>query len=225
MFRLPLLISGFLFSFSTASFAQQIRVEKVKGDKAVVEFSGASLVPGKTYSLSGSSQASSEEGVGGSRAHMFGLNFDMKNLSVSSSVSGGSGKDNSLAATARFGWNLEFFEFGPLVNYQSVSNDSGDASLTSFGGFLDYNIVPNRAGESAIFGVGGEVSFGSYSPAEGISGNRMDVFIPGFLKWFPINSCIGIRTDVGYLYRKNTFASSNTTEQGFGLRVGVFNYF
>ena len=57
---------------SQTAFAQQIRVQKIKGNKAIVEFS-SDLAPGRTYSVGGGSSGNITAFFLGGSMKWFGL--------------------------------------------------------------------------------------------------------------------------------------------------------
>lgn len=209
---------------SQTAFAQQIRVQKVKGNKAIVEFSG-DLAPGRTYNLGGSSSSSANTS-GSGRSYVIGGSFSYFSGTDSTSVSSisASNSTSSLNLTARFGWNFETYELGPLFSYQSTSAGSQTTSATSFGGFADYNLSPNRSGETTIFAGTGELTYGNLSQSS-TSGSLMGFFLGGSVKWFGLTNSTALRADLGYDYRKTTIGSANVTTSGVALRAGISTYF
>lgn len=218
MFRmiiLPVLMS------SSVVFAQQMTVEKVKGNKAIVEFSGTTLSAGRTYSIGGNT---SDGAVGGSRARIIGGSIAMEFLEYSSSTNGSSAiKDNLISLIARYGWNFETFEAGILGGYTDTDRPGTKYSAVKIGAFGDYNLTPNRPGTSNIYGVSGEGGYSSITSTGG--GSILDMFLSGFAKWFVFGPSTALRFDLGYSYEKGTFTSYSTVSQGFALRGGIATYF
>lgn len=201
--------------------AQQIRVEKIKGNKAVVEFSG-NLVTGKSYSL-----ATGPSNTLGSRQYVLGGGLSLVSSTYSISTLSATVKHSDLNLSARFGWNFENYELGPIFGYRNVDSDYSSQHFSSFSGgvFGDYNLSPNRPGENTIFGITGEGIFGSLSPSSGSGGSTMEFFVGGFLKWFGITDSTALRADLGYDYLKTSAGTTNNTLQGFVLRGGLATYF
>ncbi|WP_413290978.1 hypothetical protein [Bdellovibrio sp. HCB337] len=218
MFRKIILASLLSSSFS---YAQQITVEKVKGNKAVVEFSGVALSPGRTYAIGGSA---SEGAVGGSRTRIVGGSFDLQFYEYSSSTNGGdTAKDNMLSLIGRYGWNFETFEVGMLAGYLDTESPSSKFASVKFGLFGDYNLTPNRPGTMSIYGVGGEGSYTSITSSGG--GSMMGVFAGVFAKWFVFGPSTALRVDAGYNYEKGNYTLYSTATQGFNIRGGISTYF
>lgn len=210
------------FSFSTAE-AQQFKVEKVKGNKAVIEYSGTTLSPGGTYAIGG---AQDEEGAisAGHRKYIIGGSVSLEFFTDSSSLaSSTSTKDNEMEFLGRFGWNLENYELGFIFGYTSNETDSSAYSAISGGGFFDYNFTPNRPGTSSILGLAAESTYTSITSSTGGSG--MGVTVSGFMKWFTLGPSTALRLDAGYFYGKSDFNTYTTTTQGFDVRGGLVSYF
>ncbi len=203
-----------------SSVAQQIRVEKVKGNKAVIEFSG-DLTPGKTYSIRDKS------GHNGVRKYVISGSMEFTSSTYAASSLSASVKHNDLNLSARFGWNYEVFEFGPIFGYRNIDSGYVDQHFTSFSGgvFVDYNFTPNHPEASAIFGLTGEGIFGSLTPNSGSSASTTGFFAGGFFKWFGLTDSTALRADLGYDYLKTTADTSNNTLQGFVFRGGIATYF
>lgn len=209
---------------SSTCLAQQFKVERVKGNKAVIEYSGR-LIPGQSYSVTGGEEESSDSGS--ERRYVIGGSFDMRNLTQNNSVLNTSAKDNAMGLTGRFGWNLGHFEIGPIVGYTNIDSEvrGQNFSMFSFGAFADYNLTPNIAGESFIFGASGEGSYGSISASSGTSSSVMSGFVSGFGKWFVFGPSTALRLDAGYLYEKTSSNNVTLTSQGFNIRGGLATYF
>ncbi|MBS1969629.1 MAG: hypothetical protein JSU04_04955 [Bdellovibrionales bacterium] len=216
---------------SSMGFAQQITVQKVKGNKAVIEISGGTLSQGRTYSLGGGS--SSTSGVSGTRDHIIGGSFGFRSGTDTTSINSGtasaslSSSSSDMNLLARFGWNLGSYEAGPLLIYRSVDSDYQALHYSSVGagGFFDYNFNPNRNGESTVYAATAEGTYGTYSPKSGSGGNLLGLFAGFSAKWFGLTNTTAIRGDLGYDYQKITISSSSITSTGFAFRVGLSNYF
>lgn len=223
MLRIIVLASFFIGScLASLAFGQQIRVEKVKGNKAVVEFSGTALSPGRSYSLKGTSEDGDDGG--GERSHVVGGSFDFQFYEYSSSAASGSSmKDNLIGIVARFGWNFEKYEFGPIAGYTNTESYGSSFSSVKFGAFGDYNLTPNRPGENSIYGAAAEGSYTSITSSNG--GSMIGFFASGFAKWFVFGPSTALRVDLGYNYEKGSFTSYSSTTQGFAVRGGLATYF
>lgn len=209
---------------SSTSLAQQFKVERVKGNKAVIEYSGR-LVPGQSYTVGNEDQEVS--GSGGERIYVVGGSFNMRSLTQNNSNLNVTAKDNVMELIARFGWNLGHFEVGPIAGYTNIDSEikNQNFSTFSFGAFADYNLTPNIAGETFLFGVGGEGTYSSISAASGTSSTAMGGFVSGFGKWFIFGPSTALRLDAGYLYEKASGNNVTLTLQGFNIRAGLATYF
>jgi hypothetical protein len=204
--------------------AQQFKVEKVKGNKAVIEFSGAGLSAGRNYSFGGSSSSEDGAATGGARRYVVGGNFDLQYLTyTSTALAGASSKDNLIGLLGRFGWNFEGYEFGFIMGYTNTETSSSNYSLIKAGGFFDYNLTANRAGENSVYGASAEASYGSITSSAG--GSVLGVYASMFAKWFVFGPSTALRMDLGYSYDKGTFTSYSTTSQGLAVRGGLATYF
>lgn len=219
-------ISLFLASLliTSVTFGQQIQVKKVKGNKAVVEFTG-NLNQGQTYSLGGRSSPA----TGGNRDYVIGGSlsyFSGDDTLVVPSLTVKS-KSSDLNMSFRFGWNFKNYEVGPLIFYRNVDSDYQAAHYTtmSAGAFADYNFTPNHSGETMILAATGEVSVGTYSPQGGSSGNALGLFTGGSVKWFGLTNTSAVRADLGLNYQKNSISNASIESTGFALRCGISTYF
>ncbi|HEY8269472.1 MAG TPA: hypothetical protein VIG33_01180 [Pseudobdellovibrionaceae bacterium] len=209
-----------------AQAQQQIHVEKIKGNRAVVEFSG-SLIPGKTYSLSINKTEPPEETAGGKRQYIIGGSLGFNSTSYTVPSLNTTLKNSDINVFIRFGWNKESFEFGPIFGYKNIDSDYTDRHYSSFSGgaFADYNLTANRLGETKIFGITSEGIVGSLTPKTGDGGSTLEFFGGGFFKWFGITDSTALRFDMGYSYIKTTAGASSDTLQGLVLRGGIATYF
>jgi hypothetical protein len=206
------------------TMAQQFKVEKVKGNKAVIEFSGGNLAAGRNYSFGGSSSAENGGATGGARRYVVGGNFDLQYLTyTSSALAGTSSKDNLMGFLSRFGWNFESYELGFILGYTNTETASSSYSLIKGGTFFDYNLTANRAGETSVYGAGAEASYGSITSSAG--GSVLGVYASAFAKWFIFGPSTALRVDLGYSYDKGTYTSYSTTSQGMAVRGGLSTYF
>lgn len=212
----------------STSLAQQARVTKVSGRKAIVQFP-KEMTPtvGQIIELGGSGDSSgnSSSGGGDSRGTIIGGSASLSSLS--SNVGGGSGATSSttkVSAEARYGWNTGVLEYG-LIALFGMDSSSG-ASTTQFGGggFADYNLVENSPGAEMVYGVGGQ---GTYSMVSGggASSSVMNFFGGGQFKWFPLGNSVAIRGDGGYQYGSTSTNGTSISNSGFVLKAGFSVYF
>lgn len=215
-----LLLIALLTSFAAPSFAQKIKVRKVKGNTAIVESTGP-LRPGAVYDLISPNDFSEDMGST-PRKYLVGLNFVLTNTK---SDAANSTNETDINLAIKFGWNLGTYELGPLVNY--TMNHSNDVTQTTWkvGGFADYNFIPNVSGEAFIWGLGATGSFGNWDKGNGTKVDIVDVFGGPFAKWFPTSSVVGFRVDLGFSYRRQTTTAGNATASGLASSAGIFAYF
>lgn len=209
--------------FIFPALGQQFRVQKVKGNKAVIEFSGQQLTPGRSYSIG---KTSSGTGTG-SRDYLIGGSLNFNSGTYQTSVLNGSSPHKDLNISARFGWNFGDYEVGPLLSYRNIDSDYSGAHYSTLAGgaFFDYNMTPNRSGETHLFGGFVEGVFGTTSATNGASSSAMEFFFGGFFKWFGLGNNMALRGDLGYDYYKATASGVSGTLQGFVIRGTIATYF
>lgn len=211
-----------LLAFSTSAFAQKIKVRKVKGNQAVIDFSGGNLVPGQVYELAPDEFGEASSGLA-ARKHVVTLDFSLSN---SKSDATGAVSETDIALSSRFGWNFASFEVGPVIRYSSDATGSLTTSLVQLGAWADYNMIHNTPGEIFIYGLGGAFSAGQYDNGAGSTRNLMELFAGPFVKWFPTGSNVGFRFDGGYNYGRQTGGiGSDLTVSGLSLQAGLIGYF
>lgn len=215
LLTLPLLLS------STNAFAQKIKVKRVKGKQAVVEFSGGHLQTGQVYELA-SDEYSDSSSSGGSRKYVINLS-----ASLSSTKDDGPSAENvtALELKTRFGWNLGHIELGPVFTLKSEAK-STNSSLITIGGFADYNLLSNSPGEAFLYGVGGYLSMGQEDRGAGSKNDLMNLFAGPFVKWFPGGGNFAFRGDLGFIYQKvSTGTGGDLTNSGLESSIGIIAYF
>ena len=209
-----------LLTLSSQAFAQKIKVRRVKGNQAVVEFSGGSLQQGQAYELvqdefsEGSSSASH-------RRYLVNLNFSLENTKSDAS---GAQNETDLSLSGRFGWNFGQFEFGPMLSYSSDMTGSITLNTLIAGGFADFNLIPNAPGEIFIYGIGGTAGAGQRE-GSGSTISLMSFTVMPFVKWFPTGGDLGFRIDAGYAYQKLGASGGDVTVTGIVATAGIIGYF
>jgi hypothetical protein len=210
------------FTFSSSAFAQKVKVRRVKGNQAVVDFSGTPLQVGQVYELMAQDDFGDSASGSHGRDYVLGLNF-----SFSSTKSDAAGAQNvtDISLTTRFGWNLGTYELGPVFTYRANDESSLNATSIKAGIFGDFNIIPNIPGEIFIYGVGGYFVLGQRDNGAGTKGSITEVFAGPFVKWFFGGSTYAIRFDGGYQMQKISQDSGDVTLSGLGMTAGIQAYF
>lgn len=209
-------------AFSSSAFAQKIKVRKVRGNQAIVEFSGGTLNNGQVYELAGDDFGGPS--FSGSAARNYVVTGSASITSLKSDASGSS-SDSTFSFSGRFGWNLGTLEAGPMLVYKSVSIGSSTTNTMTFGAFGDYNMIANTPGEIFVYGAGG---FGTFGQIDGgaTKSDTMELFVGPFVKWFPGGNNVSLRFDLGYSYQKTSGGSgTDYTYTGFGGLGGIQAYF
>lgn len=211
-----------ILAFSSASFAQKIKVRRVKGNQAVIEFAGGNLQAGQVYELA-PDEFSESTVTSSSRKYVTALSLSFMNTK---SDAPGASNDTTITLNGKFGWNFGNYELGPLLTY--ASNQVGSTTISTYkvGGFADYNMISNTPGEAFVYGLGGTASMGQLDGGSGNKRDLMDFFVGPFVKWFPTGSSVGFRIDVGYIYQKQSGGvGGDATVTGLASAVGIVAYF
>jgi hypothetical protein len=209
-----------LFGLTSQAHAQKIKVRKVKGNQAIVQFTQAApLVPGAVYELSSSSEF---DEVHTGRDHLLGLDFNFGSSTVDSGT--GNGQQTSVSLVGRYGWNFGNFEVGPKVQFSSLTSFGSTTSTLLIGAFGDYNLIPNAEGETFLYGLGAQFAGGQIDDA-GAKRTLMDGKLGPFLKWFPYGGSFAFRADALYAYQKQSSSGFDVTISGFQMTAGIANYF
>jgi hypothetical protein len=217
---LALVLAAFV---SPPAMAQQAKVVKVSGKRAIVEFpDDAPATPGQVINLGGSSRGS---GSGGSRNNLLGLGAAITMLTPE----GGKGT-TVISANGRYGWNMGAMEYGPALSLAMSSGDNTSSTEFGLGGFFDYNLVPNQPGTDMTYGLGIAAYYTSLSTKAGNSegGSSGWYLDPGAnIKYWALGNSVAIRADLVYRYQSVTAkgASKATTVSGLVLNAGLAVYF
>lgn len=214
---------------STHAFAQQAKVLKVQGRKAIVQFPeesrprvGQVLEIGGPVSIDGGSRTSHATG---DRAMIVGGSAELSNLTSS----GASSSATRLGLDARYGWNKGEMEYGAIGGVTYYSTAASSSRRLEVGGFFDYNLVPNTPGTEIVYGGAALGKFGSLSSSAGnneISGTLMTLEIGGQLKWFPLGNTVAVRGDL--LYRIESVSDTvkaMATGSGLVAKAGFYIYY
>lgn len=231
-FNLLALVTVFIGVFASSSvFAQQAKVIKVQGRKAIVQFPednrprvGQVLdLSGGAVSIAGESHSSS--GPSGPRSMIIGGSGELSSLTPS----GSSTSSTRLALDARYGWNMGIMEYGAIGTISYYSTTGSSSRKLEAGGFFDYNLVPNVTGTDLVYGGMATAKIGQLGYTAGnaeLSGTLMTLEFGGQLKWFPLGNNVAVRGDV--LYRLESVADSvKVYALGSGLvaKAGFYIYY
>ena len=227
-----MLLTGLTVGFtavglSSVASAQQAKVVKVSGKKAIVQFpDDARPKVGQMIDLGGGGGESSGGGGGGSdsRATIIGGSAELSNQSTSGSTS----STTNFGVTARYGWNAGDMEYGGLGTLSYTSATGSSKRTLGAGGFFDYNLVPNVPGTDLVYGLGAEGQFASVSEttvnAE-TSNTQMTFQGGGQVKWFPLGNAVAIRGDAVYRYTSVSAAGQSSNISGLVVKAGFYIYF
>lgn len=215
------LLAYVIFFLTPTSFAQKIKVQKVKGNQAVIEFTSGTLQSGQVYELAPHELSQSYEAES-SRNYLLALSFSLLNTK-SDTINAENETDISL--TGKLGWNYGSFELGPLASFASDSTGSITSNTYKVGAFIDFNVIANAPGEAFLYGIGGTGSLGQLE-SSGLKRDLIDFFVGPFIKWFPSGNRVGIRIDAGYIYQKQSGGiGTDTTVTGLATNVDILTYF
>lgn len=215
---------------TTTSFAQQAKVLKVQGRKAIVQFPEDSRPRvGQVLDLGGpvSMDGGSGSAPTGDRSMIIGGSAELSNLTRS----GATTSDTRFGVEGRYGWNTGIMEYGAIGNVTYYTTTGSSSRRLEVGGFFDYNLVPNTPGTEIVYGGAALGKFGSLSFSAGnneLSGTLMTLEVGGQLKWFPLGNTVAVRGDV--LYRIESVSDTVKTVpsvMGSGLvaKAGFYIYY
>lgn len=199
--------------------AQEVKVLKTKGKRAIVQFPSEAPPAGTTLQVlvthgDNDEEAAPDEStpqVSAPRDYFISLSSDItKSFVTGSSV--------SFNFAGSFGWNLGMIEIGP-----SLSFGKSDTADPNFGGgvVFDWNFaIPNNPTNSFVPGLGLKLN-----AADG--GQTTIGFDAGFfMKLFVLRqSSSAIRLDFLYDLSRVSVASFATTTNSFKCMLGLETYF
>ena len=204
-------------------------VQQMKGRRAIIQFEkDIPFSVGQKVYLS--SEDGTELGIRKElrnpleRKNLIGLTTAFENQEYE--VKSGSTKVKTTVTAyevaARYGWNMEQYEFGPLATMSYSKQKGGsESSRYTIGGFFDFNLIPNKPGEDFIFGAYGEGSIGN-TKAASVSRSLTNLTGGGFVKWFFLSPMLAFRANLYYSYEMQ---SNDATQTSTGLGVGLSHYF
>ena len=207
--------------------AQQAKILKVQGKKAIVQFPD-DVKPrvGQLIEVggAGSSEVSMTAGHGsGSREMIVGGSASFSSLTTSSSNT----SESILDLSARYGWNKGEMEYGGLGTFYYKSTTGSSERTIGAGGFFDYNVVPNAPGTELVYGAGGEAVYSMISTTTGSaesSATTLRFQGGGQMKWFPFGNTVAVRGDLVYRFQQRSGTTSSTTS-GLVALGGLYVYF
>ncbi len=115
----------------------------------------------------------------------------------------------------KFGWNMEYVEFGPGLSLGRASN----ATSVGIEGFLDFNFFRNLPGENFIPGMVLDLNY-AYSAGANTFGGDMGIFMKF---WFLGESASALRVDAKFGLAKTIDVSP--VAKYFALSLGIQTYF
>jgi hypothetical protein len=214
-----------LLSLLASSFAlagERAVIQQMKGKRAIVQFEkDIPFSVGQKVYLN--SEDGSELGVRKElrnpleRKNLVSLSGEITNTDTSPATA-------TYNLSARYGWNMERYEFGPLgiLEFQKQGSiSSTERTRYEFGGFFDYNFVLNRPGEDLVWGVYGEASLGS-AKANTTDKSLTVITGGGFVKWFFFSPMLAARANLFYSDEKQANSKASNTA---GLQLGITDYF
>lgn len=223
--KLFLLVFSILFiPFLAPATSTQIKVTKVKGKMALVEFEGP-LTAGQNYSIVSSDIGATELKMG-PRKYRFGFTFYFSSLKTKTSSI--DYNPSELTINSDFGWNFEHYEVGPILGYSSISTGfGGSTTYLTVGGFYDYNFSENKQTSPYLFGAGIKLAYINIAPASGSTGLFLATVYPNiFWKWWAFGQSTALKMDIGYdIESGKDSAFSSTSSSGFKSTGALLFYF
>ncbi len=208
----------------TPALSTVVKVKKVKGTMALVEFQGP-LSPGESYNLV-ATDGTRATFTGGPRHYRLGLTFNFSSLKTKTSAV--EYNPSELSINSDFGWNFEKYELGPILGYSSVSSGFGGATTyLTIGGFYDYNFSENKQTTPYLLGAGLKLTYVNIAPASGSTGLFLATIYPNiFWKWWAFGQSTAFKMDVGYVIESGKdSASTSTSSSGFKSTGALLFYF
>jgi len=210
----------------TGAEAQEARVIKVQGKKAIVQFDdGYKPKVGEILGGGGGDSGGGGGGSSGGRDTILGGSAEFSSLSTNP----GGASTSGLSLAVRYGWNAVDMEYGPIGSFSYATASSSSSRAIGVGGFFDYNLVPNKVGNDMVYGLG---AMGTYVTTTTTTGSvesnssTMKFELGGQVKWFALGNSVAIRGDGVYSHEQITPASgTSTTRSGFVVRGGLYVYF
>jgi hypothetical protein len=221
--------ASLIFSLILASFSQaadKAVVQQMKGRRAILQFEKD--IP---FSVGQKVYITSEDGTELGIVKELRNPLERKNsISLAATMGSVSTKPKPtsiFSLQGRYGWNMERFELGPLVNLTYNKTGSAEVSTYEFGGFFDFNMIPNRAGEDIVWGPYGEVSAGTMK--YGTASGSLTSFTGGaFVKLFLLSPDLAVRLNGYYRYELDTQTTSISTEKDvstIAVAIALMHYF
>jgi hypothetical protein len=213
-----------VLGLANTSWAEKIKVKKVKGNSAIVETSSV-LTEGETYELLVqpiSEDVDYKQSMLKSRQNS--LTFGASYIYAKSELS----SISSLDLQIRYGWSFSTIEFGLIADVSSLDEGAGAKNTFLGGGYIDYNLVSNRDPKQLIYGPFVLLGAGSTQyPSSQTSGSSTKLVsnLGGFLTYFLNNSSTAIRGEVFYNYQQINTTNTQNSIGGFGIRGLLVYYF
>ncbi|MCC7403651.1 MAG: hypothetical protein IT288_04555 [Bdellovibrionales bacterium] len=218
-------------------FGQQVKVLKVKGDKAVIKIpKDMDISKGQTLTIGGDGEEGDGEGGGaakgsGSRNTALALGFEMTSMSSETELASGaktSGDSNEIALDVTYGWNKGWAEYGPVFGYESSDNGTTKRTGFSLGGYFEYNFKTNKPGEWMIPAAGAQLAWSQLSSetnSASADGNGPMIQIYFSCKMFPWSDNFAIAPILGYRMVNYDFSAYKTSMSGLVLAASLMGYF
>jgi hypothetical protein len=234
------LLFSIFFFINYPLFANTITIGKIKGHRAIVDFTG-NLKTGQVYELDTNGNApAAPESVAQkppepqvqcpnpgapppqSREHLFAMTAAMSSLLASTS---GSKTVTSIMFGGRYGWNYGDHEYGPQGSYSSYDDGAGTTTTSiAAGGFYDWNFTSNKDPLNSIFGFGITADIGNQNISSS-SASTITVYPSGFMKVFFLGNTVAGRAELGYQVKEASVGNQTITYSGIDMRFGFVAYF
>lgn len=210
----------FLFFAMLSAFgAERAVVQQMKGKRAILQFEkDIPFSVGQRVYLN--SEDGSEIGVRKELRNPLerknSINFSAELSSTDTSPTA----TTTYAISARYGWNMSKYEYGPLGTF-TYAKASSELSRYELGGFFDFNVIPNNPGEDFIWGGYGEGTIGNSKVAN--TNKSLTVFTGGaFAKWFIFSPMLAFRINAFFSNEKQANTDARNTT---GFEFGLSHYF
>jgi len=221
---LSTLLVVFALAFASSSNAAEVKVEKVKGKRAIVQIRSGKLKAGSVYRIlspdeevESSVMSDSSSGASLSRDYGLGMSLSFTSLAVEGSTS-----VTNISLSSSFLFNFGIAEVGPTVGlaYAGLS----ETTTLTFGITGGVNFIANKPGAVFVPGLGLTMAY-TMVTSGGLSVSGLS-FLPELqVKIFALGNSTALRFGLGYLYQTIGTGGVSLATTGFEFSGGLSVYF
>lgn len=223
------------------SFSQEIKILKVKKNKAIIKFKG-NLEKNKTYTVTSEKSAYDDEDfskskygeASGLRDYSLGLDLSFQSTKSSVSIEGvessvvdSTPSTTDLSVAVQFTFNLGgYIEVGPFLSFASSATAGISTSAYVIGLLGEFNFMKNEAGNSFVPGISVAVGYmGTSATGSTVNPSGLQATPLLQIKLFVLGNDTAIRIGLGYTYQSLAVETVSTVTSGFITKIGLIVYF